>query len=86
LLLGDIDALLTENADSDIAVLGFRHTYGLPGIALSPSGDTTEAAKNLFAAMRELDATPGDLILAERLPDSGLGRAVNDRLSRAAFK
>lgn len=86
LLLGDMDALLTDNADVDFAVLGFRHTYGMPGIALSPGGDTTEAAKNLFAAMRELDATPGDLILAERLPDSGLGRAVNDRLSRAAFK
>lgn len=86
LILGDIESLLADHPDSEVAVLGFRHTYGMPGIALSPSGSTTEAAKNLFAAMRELDAAPGELIFAERLPESGLGRAVNDRLSRAAHK
>lgn len=52
--------------------------------ALSPTGDLTEAAANFFAAMRRLDAQALDLILAEPFPELGLGRALNDRLRRAA--
>lgn len=52
--------------------------------ALSATGDLKEAAANLFAALRELDASGAELILAERAPEHGLGRAINDRLRRAA--
>ncbi|MGE3313621.1 MAG: L-threonylcarbamoyladenylate synthase [Planctomycetaceae bacterium] len=51
---------------------------------LSPAGDLTEAAANFFAALRRLDALDLDLIVAESFPDHGLGRALNDRLRRAA--
>jgi L-threonylcarbamoyladenylate synthase len=51
---------------------------------LSPSGNLREAAANLFAAIRRLDATGLRLIVAERVPDHDLGRAINDRLRRAA--
>ena len=51
---------------------------------LSPSGDIKEAAHNLFAYLRELDGLPGTEIVAEKVPDKGLGRAINDRLRRAA--
>ncbi len=51
---------------------------------LSPHADLRDAAANLFAALRRLDAVNPDLILAQLLPDHGLGLAVNDRLSRAA--
>lgn len=51
---------------------------------LSPSGDLKEAASNLFRALRETDDTDLEVILAERFPDEGLGRAINDRLMRAA--
>lgn len=50
---------------------------------LSASGDLNEAARNLFAAMRELDALGLDMIVAELVPDTGLGRAINDKLKRA---
>jgi L-threonylcarbamoyladenylate synthase len=53
-------------------------------VALSESGDLAEAAQRLFAALRWLDASDADLILAEPVPDEGLGRAINDRLRRAA--
>jgi L-threonylcarbamoyladenylate synthase len=53
---------------------------------LSPTGDLAEAARRLFAAMRELDELDLDLILAEWLPETGLGRAVNDRLRRASVR
>ena len=54
--------------------------------ALSPSGDMREAASRLFAVMHELDAQGFASIWAERVPEEGLGRAVNDRLSRASAK
>ncbi len=53
-------------------------------IFLSESGSLEEAAQHIFAALRKLDALPVDLIIAELMPDEGLGRAINDRLRRAA--
>jgi L-threonylcarbamoyladenylate synthase len=50
---------------------------------LSPAGDLREAAANLFAMLRELDAL-ADAIAVMPVPETGLGRAVNDRLRRAA--
>jgi L-threonylcarbamoyladenylate synthase len=51
---------------------------------LSKSGDLKEAAHNLFAYLRDLDGQPFTEIWAEQVPDIGLGRAINDRLKRAA--
>jgi L-threonylcarbamoyladenylate synthase len=51
---------------------------------LSRRGDLTEAAANLFAAMRRLDSQGLDLVVARLVPEVGLGRAVNDRLRRAS--
>jgi len=50
---------------------------------LSKKGDFREAAANLFSAIRRLDALDLDLILAEAVPEAGLGRAIMDRLRRA---
>jgi L-threonylcarbamoyladenylate synthase len=51
---------------------------------LSPTGDLEEAAANLFAMIRTLDGPPFTAIAVMPVPDTGLGRAVNDRLRRAA--
>ena len=51
---------------------------------LSASGNLTEAAANFFAALRRLDAARVERIIAEPLPNRGLGVALNDRLTRAA--
>lgn len=53
---------------------------------LSESGDLTEAAAHFFAALRRLDAQHLDRIFATRFPETGLGRALNDRLKRAAVR
>ena len=53
---------------------------------LSKKGDFREAAANLFSAIRRLDALHLDLILAEAVPEAGLGRAIMDRLRRATSK
>lgn len=53
---------------------------------LSERGDMREAASRLFAFLHELDLEGFETILAERVPDEGLGRAINDRLWRASTK
>jgi len=53
---------------------------------LSKKGDIREAAANLFAAIRRLDVLNLDLIVAESIPEMGLGRAIMDRLRRASTK
>lgn len=53
---------------------------------LSESGSLPEAAANLFAAMRRLDAAGLDLIIAVAAVNEGIGRAINDRLYRASQK
>jgi len=59
-----------------------------PGFAevlwLSRSGDLTEAAANLFAMLRRLDRPCFTGIAVMPVPERGLGRAINDRLRRAA--
>ena len=51
---------------------------------LSRSGNLAEAAANLFATLRRLDGVGATAIVAETVPDEGLGLAINDRLRRAA--
>lgn len=43
-----------------------------------------ETAANLYAALHSLDKNDLDIIIAERFPDTGLGRTINDRLERAS--
>lgn len=51
---------------------------------LSPTGDLDEAAANLFAYLRALDAAGAPTIAVAPIPERGLGAAINDRLRRAA--
>ena len=51
---------------------------------LSPTGDLREAAATLFAKMRRLDEAGLDMIIAEQVPERGLGIAIMDRLRKAA--
>jgi len=51
---------------------------------LSRSGDLAEAAANLFAMLRRLDRPEFSGIAVMPIPEAGLGRAINDRLRRAA--
>lgn len=51
---------------------------------LSPTGSLTEAAANLFPHLHRLDAGDATTIAIAPIPETGLGRAINDRLRRAA--
>jgi L-threonylcarbamoyladenylate synthase len=70
-------ALLAWNAiENDERFIGIRN--------LSEGKDLREAAANLFRCLRELDALDADLIVAEPVPDQGLGAAIMDRMRRAS--
>ena len=71
-----------EAAAPGEALLGFGP--GPATLNLSPSGDPTEAAANLFAMLRALDRAEFTAIAVRPIPESGLGLAINDRLRRAA--
>jgi L-threonylcarbamoyladenylate synthase len=51
---------------------------------LSPTGNLLEAAAHLFEALHQLDRLGLEVIYAEPVPEEGLGRAIMDRLRRAA--
>ncbi len=74
------------DAASGEALLGFGRDLPDADFVenLSPSGNLKEAAANLFAMMRRLDALNPAGIAVSPIPQEGLGAAINDRLRRAA--
>jgi len=74
--------------DKNIGLLAFQETKNNLKFhsieVLSKKGNIREAAANLFAAIRRMDALNLDLIVAETIPEIGLGRAIMDRLRRAS--
>lgn len=84
-ILGDLKELMKEHAGEVAGVLSFQQNFhSAYQFILAPSGQLAEAAQNLFVALRTIEKMPVDLILAEPVPDHGIGKAINDRLRRAA--
>lgn len=87
LYIGDIEALKEQFSGKRIATISFTKQFDgideAKQFILSNDGSLVEAAKNLFAVLRLTDKLKVDVILAERFPDEGIGRAINDRLGRA---
>ena len=87
LYLGNPQELIREFSEEKIAVLSFEKKYHEHNnLILSAKGDLAEAAQNLFGFLRQLDQLNVDKIIAEEVPNIGLGRAINDRLRRASKK
>lgn len=86
ILVDDIDSY---GRRSDVGVICFKSPsihFQAPTAVLSPRGDMREAAINLYQAMRKLDRMGLSFIAVERIPNNGIGAAVNDRLSKASFQ
>lgn len=66
------------------AYLAFGTEAPPGGLTLSARGDHAEAAANLYAHLRALDATGADVIAVAPIPGDGLAEAIRDRLARAA--
>ena len=74
--------LNVTDPEPDEVLLGFGPVGG--DLNLSPGGDLVEAAARLFHCLQELDRRQVPRIAVSPIPQTGLGRAINDRLSRAA--
>jgi L-threonylcarbamoyladenylate synthase len=71
--------------DEALLAFGTGAFAGAPNVCnLSAAGDLREAAANLFAMLRALDASGAKQIAIMPIPETGLGEAINDRLRRAA--
>jgi L-threonylcarbamoyladenylate synthase len=88
LVLADDPLSFAVHSNKKYGLLAWRSMAGAKQFAeirqLSSSQDLREAAANLFRYLRELDQLNLDLLVAERLPDEGLGAAIMDRLLRAS--
>ncbi|WP_339793824.1 MAG: L-threonylcarbamoyladenylate synthase [Imperialibacter sp.] len=86
-VIGDLEELIPKLNPLKVAVISFQKDY--PEVPeshkfiLSQTGNIEEAAANLFSAMRKMDKTAANCIVAEYVPEIGLGKAINDRLKRA---
>lgn len=78
---GSVRLNATDVQDAE-TLLGFGAVDA--AINLSPSGDLVEAAARLFDALHQLNEMGAEKIAVSPIPDHGLGRAINDRLRRAA--
>jgi L-threonylcarbamoyladenylate synthase len=89
MILGNLDTLIQKHySENPIVICYDKLLNQYPDemqIVLSPDSDVRQAATNLFASLRQADLMANSLILAEPVPDEGLGKAINDRLRRAAF-
>jgi L-threonylcarbamoyladenylate synthase len=87
-LVNDIDKFITDYGDKTIGLLSFSEAITASNIKhleiLSKSRDLKEAASKLYSSLHILDHLDLDMIVAQRFPDIGLGKSINDRLERAA--
>lgn len=60
-----------------------KNIHLITQVVLSKSGNMAEAASKLYDTLHQLDKQDLDIIIAEKFPDYGLGKSINDRLERA---
>lgn len=79
--------LNADSVENDEALLAFGPVPpqgAMMTLNLSSSGDLLAAAANLFAMLHVLEQSGARRIAVMPIPESGLGRAINDRLRRGA--
>lgn len=74
--------LNAECAGPDEFMIGFGGVAG--DVSLSPSGDLADAASRLYDCLHAAQRAPQTRIAIAKVPDEGIGAAINDRLGRAA--
>jgi len=89
-LTNNVEELLKLFPQTGTGILAFKNSYRtIPEDqqeVLSVSGNLDEAAHNLYKALHRLDGLKLGRIIAERVPNIGVGIAINNRLERATLK
>lgn len=87
ILTDDLTKSIKFHLDKRIGLLIFNDILNDDNIqfkvVLSEASNLYEAASKLYDALHQLDEQELDIIIAEKLPNYGLGKSINDRLSRA---
>ena len=87
ILTDDLTKSIKFHSDKRIGLLTFNDILNDDTIqfkiVLSETSSLDEAASKLYDALHQLDEQELDIIIAEQLPDYGLGKSIIDRLSRA---
>ena len=78
--------LEASKVQADEILIGFGPDFPPDGFNLSPAGNLTEAAANLFAMLRLADAQNPSAIAVAPIPNRGLGEAIVERLKRASAR
>lgn len=86
-LVKDVLEFTSKYPNKKIAIITLDNSYSASNIiinkCLSQKGNLQEAASKLYATLHELDTMKIDMIVAQKFPNHGLGKSINDRLSRA---
>ncbi|WP_400075127.1 L-threonylcarbamoyladenylate synthase [Winogradskyella sp. R77965] len=87
ILTDNIINVIKMHPNKRIGVILFKNQIKDPNVTsqiiLSENGDLPEAASKLYDTLHQLDSQNLDVIIAEKFPDYGLGKSINDRLKRA---
>lgn len=90
LFIGKPESMLSQFQPKEIGFIGFdSYSEFLPKEnqkLLSETGNLEEAARKLFSVLHEFDQKPFSILVATPFPNLGIGKAINDRLKRAASK
>jgi len=77
-----------ENEKIKVGIMATKqthHNYDMEDVLIVGDRDKPETiATNLFSTLREFDKVGVDIILAEGIPESGIGKAVMNRMKKAA--
>ncbi len=86
-LVDNLEEFLERHTNKAIGVIVLSENLNAENIKhieiLSRSGDLKEAASKLYSALHRLDGLNLNMIVAQRFPNFGLGKSINDRLERA---
>ncbi len=88
-LATDVTMAINEQQGKRIGLISFEKQYqnSLHGIqkemVLSKDGSLEEVAQKLYAAMHTMDDGELDVIIIEKVPETGIGKAINDRIQRS---
>lgn len=89
LFFDNVNEHIKLNLSKKIALICFGKQYliynNITIYNLSETNNLSEAGLNLFKFLRQADESDSEIIICEKLPELGLGRAINDRLKRASY-
>lgn len=88
-MMDDINILINENLDKKVGVLASKensdkYKKAFVVIVIGSKNRPDLCAKNLFSSLRKFDKLGVDMIISESFSDDGVGRALMERLKKAA--